>query len=224
MRTSQIAYQFAVFILLSGCAQHYTPKISLGESPDTIPLRVELRSLKDSPEPKEPGQAYGVVADDVKASEPGELSGPLTQAILNDFRESFVFQEIDSHVEDPDAILTGTINTFYETYRPKGWTQVPGGKSLAKLMDVETYTGTTDVDIDLSLRKPDGTRIGTYHGHAAKTDEFVPNKQNRPGDRLNWALSKAIHEIREALLNDANVKQYAEQARSMREGRQEQKQ
>jgi hypothetical protein len=223
MRSSQIAYQFAVFILLSGCAQHYTPKISLGESLDTIPLRVELRSLKDSPEPKEPGQAYGVVADDVKASDPGELSGPITQAIVNDFRENFVFQQIDSHVENPDAILTGTINAFYEKYRPKGWTQVPGGKSLAKLMDVETYTGTTEVDLDLTLRKPNGTRIGTYHGHATKTDEFVPNKQNRPGDRLNWALSKAIQDIRHALLNDADVKRYAEQASSMREERQEQR-
>jgi hypothetical protein len=224
MRSSQTAYLFAVFILLSGCAQHYTPKISLEESQDTIPLRVELRSLKDSPEPKEPGVAYGVVADGVRASERGELSGAITQAILNDFRDNFVFQQIDSHVEDSDAILTGTINTFYETYRPKGWTQVPGGKSLAKLMDVETYTGTTKVALDLILRKPNGTRIGTYHGHAAKTDEFVPNKQNRPGDRLNWALSKAIQEIRQALLNDANVKQYAEQASSMREGRQEPKQ
>ena len=212
MRSSQTAYLFAVLILLSGCAQHYTPKISLGESPDTIPLKVELRSLKNSPEPKAPGQAYGVVADDVKASEPGELSRAITQAILNDFRENFVFQQIDSHVEDPDAILTGTINIFYERYRPKGWTQVPGGKSLAKLMDVETYTGTTEVDLDLVLRKSNGTRIGTYHGHAAKTDEFVPNKQNRPGDRLNWALSKAIQDIRQALLDDANVKQYAEQA------------
>src|SRR5688500_4387135 len=192
MGSTRAPYLVAICILLSGCAQHYTPRVSLGESPETIPLRVELRSLKDSPEPKEPGQAYGVIADDVKASEPGELSGPITQAILNDFRENFVFQHIDNHVEAPDAILTGTINTFYEKYRPKGWTQVPGGKSLAKLMDVETYTGTTEVDLDLVLRKPNGARIAAYHGHAAKTDEFVPNKQNRPGDRLNWALSKAI--------------------------------
>jgi hypothetical protein len=185
---------------------------------------VELRTLKDPPEPAHPGQAYGVVAENVRSSERGDLSGPITQAILNDFRDNFVFQQIDSHLEDQDAILTGTINTFYETYRPKGWTQVPGGKSLAKLMDVETYTGTTKVDLDLILRKPNGTRIGIYHGHAAKTDEFVPNKQNRPGDRLNWALSKAIQETRQALLNDANVKQYAEQASRMREGRQEQRQ
>jgi hypothetical protein len=170
-----------------------------------------------------PGQAYGVVADKVKPAGPEELSGPITQALLKDFRENFVFQEIDRHVEHPDAIMSGTINTFYEKYHPKGWTQVPGGKSLAKLMDVETYTGSTEVDLDLVLRKPDGTRIGVYHGHAAKTDEFVPDKQNQPGARLNWALSKAVKEIRDALLNDAKVKQYAGQAQEIREGRKEER-
>jgi hypothetical protein len=224
MHASRIAYLIGLCILLSACAQHYTPRISLGESPETIPLRVELRPLKEPPEPKAPGQAYGVVAEDVKAAEPGELSGPITDAILNDFRENFVFQHIDRHVEDPDAIMTGTINTLYERYHPKGWTQVPGGKSLAKLLDADTYTGTTEVDLDLVLRKPDGTRIGVYHGHAAKTDDFIPDKQNQPGARLNWALSKAINEIREALLSDTSVKQYSQHGRGIREGRQEQRQ
>jgi hypothetical protein len=223
MSFTRTVYVFGVCILLSACAQHYTPKISLGQSPETIPLRVELRTLKDPPEPTHPGQAYGVVAEDVKGSERGDLSGPITQAILTDFRENFVFEQIDSHVEDPDAILTGTINTFYERYDPKGWTQVPGGKSLAKLMDVATYSGTTEVDLALVLRKSDGTRIGVYHGHAAKTDEFIPDKQNKPGARLNWALSKAIQEIREALLSDPKVKQYSQHARSIHAGRQEQR-
>jgi len=193
--------------LMTGCAQHYTPKISLGESPQTIPLRVELHPLKDSP--KAPGQPYGVVAEHVKTVEPGELSGPITAAVLKDFRENRVFQEIDTHVEQPDAILTGTINTFYETYRPKGWTQVPYAKSVAKLMDVDTYTAATKVDIDLVLRAPDGTRIGTYHGHAATEDEFIPNKQNQPGSHSNWALSEAIHQIRQAFLDDADVAKYS---------------
>jgi len=222
MLVAQAAYVLGSFILLSGCAHQYTPKVTLGESQETIPLRIELRTLKHSPEPKEPGEAYGVVAEHVKASEPGELSSPITQAILNDFRDNFVLQQIDSHVENPDAILTGTVNTFYERYRPKGWTQVPGVNSLAKLMDVETYTGTTEVDLDLVLRQPNGTRIGTYHGHAEKADDFVPNKENQPGDRLNWALSKAIQQIRQALLNDANVMQYAKKA-GMSEARREQR-
>jgi hypothetical protein len=210
MRLSLATCLVGGVLLLSGCAQHYTPKISLGESSEAIPLRVQLRPLKDAPE-KPPGQAYGVVAEHVKVAEPGELSGPITEAILEDFRQNFVFQQIDTQVERPDAILTGTINTFYETYRPKGWVQVPGGQRLAKLMDVDTYTGATEVDLDLVLRQANGTHIGTYHGHVAKTDEFVPNKQNQPGARLNWALSKAVRQIREALLNDPNVKQYTEQ-------------
>lgn len=216
MRSSLVAGTIAVCALVSGCAQHYTPKVSLGESPQTIPLRVELRTVKDSPEPKPPGQPYGVVADDVKAAEPGELSGPITKAVLEDFRQNHVFQQIDSHVDRPDAFLTGTINTFYETYRPMGWTQVPGGKSLAKLLDADTYMGTTEVDLDLILRKPDGTPIGTYHGHAAKSDDFVPDKHNQPGARLNWALSQALYQIRQALLRDADVMKHTGSTRSKR--------
>jgi hypothetical protein len=214
MQSSLVACLMGACALLAGCAQHYTPKISLGESPQVIPLRVQLHPLKNAP--KAPGQPYGVVAEDVKTVEPGELSVPITEAILQDFRQNYVFQQVDTHVEHPDAILTGTIKTFYETYRPKGWTEVPYAKSAAKLaaklMDVDTYIATTEVDLDLVLRTPDGTRIGTYHGHAAKTDEFTPNKQNPPGARANWALSEAIHQVRQALIDDADVKKYSAQA------------
>ena len=210
MRLSLAVYLVGACALLGGCAQHYTPKISLGESPQVIPLRVELHPLKNAP--KAPGQPYGVVAEHVKTVEPGELSVPITEAILQDFRQNYVFQQVDTHVEHPDAILTGTIKTFYETYRPKGWTQVPYAKSAAKLMDVDTYIAITEVDLDLVLRTPDGTRIGTYHGHAAKTDEFTPNKQHPPGAHANWALSEAIHQVRQALLDDADVKKYSAKA------------
>lgn len=215
MRSSLAVCLVGACALLAGCAQHYAPKISLGESPQVIPLRVELHPLKDSP--KAPGQPYGVVAEHVKTAEPGELSVPITDAILEDFRQNYVFQQVDTHVEHPDAILTGVISTFYETYRPKGWTQVPYAKSVAKLMDVDTYTATTEVDLDVVLRTSNGTRIGNYHGHATKTDEFVPNKQNQAGARANWALSEAIHQIRQALLDDPNVMKYSAQAGRMLE-------
>lgn len=32
------------------------------------------------------------------------------------------------------------------------------------------------------------TSTRNYRGHATKTDDFVPSKQNEPGARLNWAL------------------------------------
>jgi hypothetical protein len=104
MRSFLVARTIAVCRLVSRCAQ--------------------LRSLKDSPEPKLPGQPYGLMADNEKAAELGQLSGPITKAVVKDFRQNYVFQQIDTHVDRPDAILTGTINTLYETYRPMGWTQV----------------------------------------------------------------------------------------------------
>ena len=206
---SALALYIGACALWIGCAQHYTPKISLGDSPQTIPLRVEIHTLKDSP--KVAGQPYGVMAEHVKAAGPGELSAPITDAILEDFRQNYVFEQIDTHLEHPDAILTGTIKTLYETYQTKAWTEVPYAKSIAKLMDVETYTATAEVDLDVVLRTATGAPLGTYHGHAAKTDHFIPDKQNPPGARLNWALSEAIHQVRQALLDDTKVMKYSAQ-------------
>jgi hypothetical protein len=102
MPSTRTAYVIGVCILLSGCAQHYTPKISLDESPETIPLRVELRTLKDPPEPTHPGQAYGVVAEDVKGPEREDLpvrlrrpSSPTFARILS-FNKSIAMLKIQT--------------------------------------------------------------------------------------------------------------------------------
>lgn len=198
-------YLMAVVGLFSGCAQHYTPRIELGESGDTIPIRVELHRFKESPEARMPGQPYGVIAPHVKMGEPGELVGPITEAVLDSFRSDHVFQHIDTYVEDPDAIMTGTIRRCSETYRSKMWTRLPWAKVVAELIDADTYTATAEVDLDIVMLRANGVRIGTYRGHAAKTDDFIPNKQNGPGARLNWALSEAVRQVRQALFRDGKL-------------------
>jgi hypothetical protein len=194
-----------VLALLSGCAQHYTPKVDLSESPATIPIVVELHRFQEVSETKMPGQPYGLVASGIKIAEPGELAGPITDAVLEDLGKNHVFEHIDTFAEHPDVILTGTIRKFYETYRPKIWTRLPYAKVVAKLVEVDTHTATAEVDLDVILLGANGVRIGTYRGHATKTDDFVPNKQNEPGARLNWTLSEAVHQVRQALIRDEKL-------------------
>ncbi len=191
--------------LFSGCAERYTPKVDLSESPATIPIIVELHRFKEAPEAKMPGQPYGLVAPGAKTAEPGELIGPITDAVLEDLRKNHVFEHIDTFAQHPDVILTGRVRKFYETYKPKVWTRLPGANILAKLIEADTYTATAEVDLDIILLGANGARIRTYRGHAAKTDDFVPSKQNEPGARLNWALSEALQQVRQSLLHDQGL-------------------
>jgi hypothetical protein len=195
----------AVLALFSGCAQHYMPRVDLSESSDTIPIVVELHRFKEASEARMPGQPYGLIAPHVKTAQPGELAEPITEAVLDDFRTNHVFQHIGTYADHPDAILTGTIRKFYETYRPKRWTRLPGAKVLADLIEADTYTATAEVDLEIMSLEPNGARIGTYRGHAIKTDDFIPSNQNEPGARLNWALSEAVQQVRQALLRDEKL-------------------
>lgn len=188
-----------------GCAQPYTPTVDLSESPATIPIVVELHRFKESPNVRVPGQPYGLVAPGIKPATPGELADPITDAVLEDLQNSHVFEHIDTFDEHPDVILTGTINKFYEAYRPKVWTKLPYAKTVAKLVEADTHTARAEVDLEIVVLGANGVRIGTYRGHAAKTDDFVPNEHNKPGARLNWALSEAVHQVREALIRDERL-------------------
>lgn len=194
-----------ILALLSGCADHYTPKVELSESSATIPIIVELHRFTEAPEAKMPGQPYGLVAAHATTAEPGELAGPITDAVLEDLRKNHVFQDIDTFAEHPDVILTGRIRQFYETYRPKVWTRLPYAKIVAQLFEADTHTATAEVDLDIILLAANGHRIGTYRGHASKTDDFVPSKQNEPGTRLNWALSEAVQQLRQSLIQDETL-------------------
>src|SRR5687767_9832098 len=108
MRMQQIITSCLIGALgvFSGCAEHYTPKVDLSERPATIPITVELHRFKESPEAKMPGQRCGLVAARTNMAEPGELIGPITDAVLEDLRKNHVFAHIDTFAQHPDVILT----------------------------------------------------------------------------------------------------------------------
>jgi len=192
-------------IFITGCTTRYTPTLDLEESPRTIPLTVEIHRFAESPDMKVPGRPYGVVASDVEPTTAGQLAGPITEAVKDDFRIHHVVEEIETYIDHPDVVLTGTIKKFYETYQPKVWAALPYAKAMAKILQADTYTSKAEADLRVILLKPTGELIGTYRGHGVTTDDFVPNDQYPPGARLNWAFAEAMRQVRDALLRDENI-------------------
>jgi hypothetical protein len=57
----------------------------------------------------------------------------------------------------------------------------------------------------MTLRNPKGDVVGTYVGHSKFNEDYTPNTEWRPGDRLNRELAQAVAQIRDAMLADANL-------------------
>lgn len=196
---------FLPFLLITGCAKRYSPVIQLDPSPKTIPITAEIHPFTESSEMKVPGRPYGVVASGVEPAMPGQLAGPITNAVMEDFRTNHVVEQIDTYLEHPDVVIAGTITKFYESYKPKVWATLPGAKTVAKLIQADTYTSKAEAELRLVVLNAFGEVVGTYRGYGTTTDDFVPTGHHPPGTRLNWALGEAIRQVREALLHDENI-------------------
>lgn len=118
----------------------------------------------------------GLVAPHVKTAESGELAGPITDAVLEDLRDNYVFQGIDTFAEEPDVILTGRITKFYETYGPKAWSRLPYAKVLAKLIEADTYTATAEVDLEIILLGPQWCSHWHMPGSCRKDRRLCPEQ------------------------------------------------
>lgn len=204
------------FLLITGCTKRYSPAIQLDPSPKTIPITAEIHPFTESSEMKVPGRPYGVVASGVESAMPGQLAGPITNAVMEDFRTNHVVEQIDTYLEHPDVVMTGMITKFYESYKPKVWATLPGAKTVAKLIQADTYSSKAEAELRLVVLNTSGEVVGTYRGYGTTTDDFVPNEHHPPGARLNWALGEAVRQVREALLQDENIVKLAK-ARGTRE-------
>ncbi|MCE3225084.1 MAG: hypothetical protein K0S58_3264, partial [Nitrospira sp.] len=101
---------------------------------------------------------------------------------------------------DPDLILTGRVERFFEHDRRKLWTLVPYySDKLAGLFRVNTYTTNGELRLTLTLLKPTGEVVGSYVGHAKFQEDYTPNSEVRPGDRLDRALGQALAQIRDEM-------------------------
>lgn len=190
----------------SGCASiNYKPSVSLGTSPKTIKANVQLETFADA----SPQSDKSHVLSGFSTCEPGTLEGELasdvTDAVLTDFNNNQVFQNLKKRYDtQPDFIMKGTIHRFYGKYgtTPVFWLTIP--IDTIWLFGVPIMSDDIMVDLEISIEKPNGTVVGTYRGQASsgKWYNIYQNVQFALPTRTNKAFSEAVAQIREELLKE----------------------
>jgi hypothetical protein len=143
---------------------------------------------------------------------PRKLANELRDELFDAFREAGVFSKITTFDREPDLIVTGRINALYEHYRPRAWTRVPlpyAGKVAAGILDWKTHAVNGEADITMFLLTRQGKLIGTYRGSSSFDENFNPTGEVAPGARLNRALTQAVEQIQQQMLNDARLRRVA---------------
>ena len=194
--------------IMSGCSTKYEPQLVLPPSSfnRAIDAVVELHPLQPTEGLRSGHSTYGVLAEDYVNRPPTKMSQAITAEILNELSSSGLFRRITLYDPQPDFVLTGRIEQFYEHDRRKLWTYVPYySDKLAGLFRLNTYMSSGEVQLTMMLLKPTGELVGTYVGRAKFDEDFTPNDETKPGGRLNRAFSDALAQICDEMLADANL-------------------
>lgn len=200
-----------LLLQLQACS-HYVPAVTLEESPETIPARVQLQPLVDASTaesqhlPQAGSSGDGAITDPAYLDEP--LAELVTKAILKDFRTNGVFDAIGRNTSYPDLVLQGEIHRFQERVRSPRWLAIPVVNLLIMLFATPVESHAVDVDLELVLAYPDGTPLGQYRGQSQFTQKisvYDPEVWNAEGHRLNLAFTEAVRQIREQMLADEKL-------------------
>lgn len=200
-----------LLLQFQACSQ-YVPAVTLEESPQTIPARVQLHPLVDAsmaesqPLPQAGSSGDGAITDPAYLDEP--LAELVTKAILKDFRKNGVFDAIGFNTSHHDLVLQGEIHRFQERVRSPRWLAIPVVNLLIMLFAAPVESHAVDVDLELVLAYPDGTPLGQYRGQsqfAQKISVYDPEVWNAEGHRLNLAFTEAVRQIREQMLADEKL-------------------
>jgi hypothetical protein len=201
--------QIAVCLaLLGACSTTYEPHLALPSKEVTrsIDANVEVHPFVASDDLVSGHSPYGVRADDYVNKPPSELTQALTREVIAELSGRRVFRKVSTYDPTSDFILTGRIERFFEHNRRKAWTLIPGvTDKAAGLFGANPYTSNGEVQIAMTLRKPTGEVVGSYVGHSDFNEDYTPNSEWHPGDRLNRALAEAVAQIREEMLADSNL-------------------
>lgn len=195
-----------VAILSTGCLSiNYKPAVSLGTSPKTIKANVKLETFTDLT----PAEDKSSVFTGTSACEPGTLEGDLasdvTDAIMTDFNNNQVFENVKKRFESkPDLIMKGSVHRFYGKFGPMPifWLTIP--IDIVWLLGVPVMSDDGQVDLEITLARPDGTVLGTYHGQSEFSNYYnmYQNAQLALPTRTNKAFSESVAQIREQILRD----------------------
>jgi hypothetical protein len=204
----------AVLLLAAaGCSTaEFIPDILLPEARPIIDATAEFHDLYPAPALISGKENFGLVGPDAKQVPPRKLANELRDELMDAFREAGVFSKITSFDREPDLIVTGRINALYEHYRPRAWTRVPlpyVGKVAAGILDWKTHAVNGEADITMFLLTRHGKLISTYRGSSSYDENFNPTGEVAPGARLNRALTQAVEQIQQQMLNDARLRRVA---------------
>ena len=197
-----------VLLFLAGCSTTYEPRLDLTppEVPRAIDATVELHPLVAADDLKSGHATYGVLAEDYKNRPPSALTKRITDEVLHELSTQRVFRHIGTYVPNPDYVLTGRVEQFYEHDRRKLWAYLPYySDKLAGLFRVNSYLSSGAVKLTMMMITPSGKVVGTYSGVAKIDEDYTPNDEMKPGDRLNRAFARAVTQIRDKMLDDPDL-------------------
>ncbi len=203
MKSVSLVVAFAVAVSLSACtAISYKPALSLGPSPVKIPAKIRVESFVD----RSPSEDKTKRAGGSSATEPDSMTGDLgtevTNAIIADFLANGVFAEAGKNIGHPDAVMTGEIKRFYGR---AGLSSVGWITALIYpiwLLGVPMQSSEGAVDLEVSIRRPDGALLGTYSGRAQFSDWYTMYNPSIHGVALNKAFTQAMQQIRDQIIAD----------------------
>lgn len=211
MSRSGIVVVLAAPILVVGCVNvRYKPDLTLGVSPVTIGAKLQIARLVDARPPSDRERGFFV---EISCTDPltmeGDLEVGVTNAILADFRDNQVFAAVARRIDDPDLILEGKIRRFTGQTR-LNWFGIATAPIHYLSQQTFWYIGVPvqytwgAVDLEISLRKPDGTIVGSYaSGRGFEWDHSFYNAQwakySLPG-QVNRAFGEVVQEIRDKLV------------------------
>ncbi len=199
-----------ISLFLTACVP-YKPTLALEKSPHTIPVSVSVQLLRDATPPDDKEDlAEGTVSQ--TGSMEGELSALVTKAIVADFSATGVFRSIRAGRKGgahPDLILTGTIHRFYGQATIPSWLLIPGVGWAVNAFASPAQGWQGEVDLELTLARPNGQVVGTYRGHVAYHQDLAEHDSRYwsmplyPAHvRLNRAFTEAVGQIRDQILRD----------------------
>lgn len=202
------ALQGLMMLLLAGCSSTYEPHLVLppAEFDRSIDATVEVHPFVAADDLLSGHSNYGVVADDYANKPPSQLTQSITQQVTAELAAHRVFRKVTTYDPSPDLILTGRIERFFEHDRRKLWTFIPYySDKLASLFRVNSFKADGEIHLTLTLLKPTGEIVGSYVGHSSFKEDYTPNGEVRPGDRLNRALGQAVAQIRDEMFADPTL-------------------
>lgn len=205
MRPFGLVLALALAVSLNACtAISYHPALSLGPSPVKIPAKIQVETFVDRSPSEDKTKRIGGTSATEPDSLAGDLGTEVTNAVIADFLANGVFTEAGKNIMNPDAVMTGQITRFYGRagINSTGWITLLIYPIW--LLGVPMQSSEGEVDLEVSIRRLDGTVLGTYSGRSQFAGWYT--MYNQPvfgvGTALNKAFNQAMQQIRDRIIAD----------------------